>query len=72
MTPSLIRAARAGLGWSQEKLAAEARLHPKSVAYWEGRAASRNRPKPQALDRMAEAFARAGLKIEGAAIHFPE
>jgi len=72
MTPMLIKAARAGLGWSQEKLAAEASLHPKSVAYWEGRAASRNRPQSPAVDRMAEAFARAGLKIEGAAIHFPE
>ncbi len=72
MSPMLIKAARAGLGWSQEKLAAEARLHPKSVAYWEGRAPSRDRPQPQALDRMAEAFARAGLRIEGAAIHFPE
>ena len=32
---SQIRAARAGLGWSQEELAGRAGIHAKAVAYWE-------------------------------------
>ena len=34
-TGSQIRAARAGLGWSQEELANHAGIHAKAVAYWE-------------------------------------
>ena len=30
-----IAPARRGLGWTQVRLAAEAGLHPKAVAYWE-------------------------------------
>ena len=30
-----IAAARALLGWSQDKLAEESKLHPNSIAYWE-------------------------------------
>ena len=32
---SQIRAARAGLGWSQAELAGRAGIHAKAVAYWE-------------------------------------
>ena len=37
MKAAHIKAARAALGWTQVELARRAKLHPKSVAYWEGR-----------------------------------
>lgn len=36
MTPQLLKAARAGLNLTQSELAAAAKVHPKSIAYWEG------------------------------------
>jgi DNA-binding XRE family transcriptional regulator len=76
MKPTLIRAARAGLGWSQETLAKEAGIHPKSVAYWErhtalGGAGTVQRGEGTALPKMQAAFARKGVVVEGHRLTFP-
>lgn len=69
-----IRIARRGLGWTQARLAAEAGLHPKAIAYWEG--ACRGDASPHrmhtgtglhrinaALDRQGVTFGPDGVKI---------
>ncbi|WP_306133457.1 helix-turn-helix domain-containing protein [Roseivivax marinus] len=71
MHAPIIKAARAGLGWSQAQLAAEAGIHPKAVAYWERKTRPRgDAPSVGAIPLMREAFARHGVKIEGSAITF--
>lgn len=61
MTPATIKAARAGLNWTQERLAQEAGIHPKAVAYWEAPGRTPQRQQTPALQRIADAFDRAGL-----------
>ena len=56
---SQIRAARAGLGWSQEELAGQAGIHAKAVSYWE----HRQRVKGWAAERMLAAFESAGVEV---------
>ncbi len=70
MRPEVIRAARAGLGWSQEQLAQEAGVHQKSVAYWE-RGGGGPGARSRTLPAMQAAFAKHGVVIVGQAIHFP-
>ncbi len=63
-TGSQIRAARAGLGWSQAELAGRAGIHAKAVAYWErmGRV-SRHQAQGWALEKMLAAFKSAGVDV---------
>ncbi len=56
---SQIRAARAGLGWSQEELAGQAGIHAKAVSYWE----HRQRVQGWAAERMLAAFKSAGVDV---------
>ena len=68
--PSIIRAARAGLGWTQEELAAAAGIHPKSVAYWEGRPNDKRHAPEGAIPRIKEALAQGGVLIDGETLRF--
>ena len=54
-----IRAARAGLGWSQAELAGRAGIHAKAVQYWEHRQQAQGR----APTRMLAAFRSAGVEV---------
>ncbi len=61
---SQIRAARAGLGWSQAELAGRAGIHAKAVAYWERMGeVSRRQAQGWALERMLAAFSAAGVDV---------
>ena len=59
-----IRAARAGLGWSQAELANHAGIHAKSTCYWERRGViSPRQAQGWALERMLAAFNSAGVDV---------
>ncbi len=59
-----IRAARAGLGWSQIELAERAGIHAQSASYWERQGAiSRYRAQGRALGLMLAAFKSAGVEV---------
>ena len=59
-----IRAARAGLGWSQTELAERAGIHAQSASYWERQGAiSRYRAQGRALGLMLAAFRSAGVDV---------
>ncbi len=61
---SQIRAARAGLGWSQEDLADRAGIHAKSTCYWERQGViSPRQAQGWALERMLAAFSAAGVDV---------
>ncbi len=61
---SQIRAARAGLGWSQEELAGRAGIHAKAVAYWERMGeVSRRQAQGRAPGRMLVALRSAGVDV---------
>ncbi len=61
---SQIRAARAGLGWSQEELANHAGIHAKAVQYWERMGCvSRRQAQGWAPERMLAAFKSAGVDV---------
>ncbi len=61
---SQIRAARAGLGWSQAELAGRAGIHAKAVAYWEHMGeVSRRQAQGWALEKMLAAFQSAGVDV---------
>ena len=61
---SQIRAARAGLGWSQTELAERAGIHAQSASYWERQGAiSRYRAQGRALGLMLTAFQSAGVDM---------
>ncbi len=63
-TGSQIRAARAGLGWSQAELAGRAGIHAKAVAYWERMGAvSRRQASGWAPERMLVALSAAGVEM---------
>lgn len=72
MAHNTLRAARAGLNWTQERLAIEAGVHPKSVAYWERTAGQTIHPEGQVMPKVLDAFARHGVMIEGARITFTD
>lgn len=73
-----IAIARRGLGWTQERLAAEAGLHPKAVAYWERMDRGRAIPHPMhtgsGLYRISAALDRQGVTFgpDGVNIPMPE
>ncbi len=59
-----IRAARAGLGWSQTELAERAGIHAQSASYWERQGEiSRYRAQGRALGLMLAAFKSAGVDV---------
>ena len=59
-----IRAARAGLGWSQAELANHAGIHAKAVAYWERMGeVSRRQARGWAPGRMLAALSSAGVDV---------
>ena len=59
-----IRAARAGLGWSQTELAERAGIHAQSASYWERQGAiSRYRAQGRVLGLMLAAFRSAGVDV---------
>jgi len=59
-----IRAARAGLGWSQTELAERAGIHAQSASYWERQGAiSRYRAQGRVLGLMLAAFNAAGVEV---------
>ena len=61
---SQIRAARAGLGWSQVELAEHASIHAKAVQYWERMGeVSRRQARGWAPTRMLAAFQSAGVDV---------
>ncbi len=61
---SQIRAARAGLGWSQDELAGLVGIHAKAVAYWERMGeVSRRQAQGWALEKMQAAFQSAGVDV---------
>ena len=66
---SQLRAARAGLGWSQGELADRAGIHAKAVAYWERMGeVSRRQAQGWAPERMLAApsgYAATGKAISG-------
>ena len=63
-TGSQIRAARAGLGWSQVELAGRAGIHAKSTCYWERQGViSPRQAKGSALEKMVAAFNAAGVDV---------
>ena len=71
MNATTIKAARAGLDWTQARLATEAGIHAKSVAYWE-RMPGEIPPQPEAgaIPRIMEALARHGVVIDGNTVQF--
>ncbi len=63
-TGGQIRAARAGLGWSQAELANHAGIHAKAVAYWERMGeVSRHQARGWAPGRMLAALSSAGVDV---------
>ncbi len=61
---SQIRAARAGLGWSQDELAGLVGIHPKAVAYWERMGeVSRRQAHGWAPERILAALKSAGVDV---------
>lgn len=74
MTPRHIRAARGYLGWTRERLAKEAGIHHKSVAYWEccRDGSTIDHPDSGAVPKMREALARHGVLVEEQAIRFSD
>ncbi len=59
-----IRAARAGLGWSQAELAGRAGIHAKAVAYWERMGeVSQRQAQGWAPGRMLAALSSAGVEV---------
>ncbi len=70
MTPQTIKAARAGLEWSQNRLAKEAGVHPKTVARWENQATRDDAPTPQAIGKMQAAFERHGVSLTSDSVIF--
>ena len=59
-----IRAARAGLGWSQEELAGHAGIHAKAVAYWERMGeVSRRQAQGRAPEKMLAALSSTGVDV---------
>lgn len=70
MNSTTIKAARAGLDWTQARLAQEAGLHAKSVAYWERMPGEMPEAANGAPPKIREAFARAGVAIEGNVVRF--
>ena len=59
-----IRAARAGLGWSQAELASHAGIHAKAVAYWERMGeVSRRQAQGRAPEKMLAALKFAGVDV---------
>lgn len=71
--PNMIRAARAGLGWTQEELAELAGVHHKSVALAEQEGRRRTRQTPNAVEpKIWAAFAQHGVKLEASTLTFPQ
>ena len=71
MTPTTLKAARAGLGWTQAELAAHAEIHYKSVANAERSNTRPRRISPDnVLPKIEAALARHGVTISGNAVHF--
>ena len=70
MHSATIKAARAGLDWTQKDLANAAGIHPKSVAYWERMTGELPESPNGAIRSMKEALARHGVTIEGNAVRF--
>ncbi len=66
MKAAHLQAARAARGWTHEELARRASLHPKSVAYWEGRDGSDQ--AKGAVVAIRHAFEQAGIIIESGSI----
>jgi DNA-binding transcriptional regulator YiaG len=66
MKSAHIKAARAALGWTQEELARRAKVHPKSIAYWEARDGG-GHPRG-AVAAIRHAFEQAGIIIESGSI----
>ncbi len=61
---SQIRAARAGLGWSQAELAGRAGIHAKAVAYWERMGeVSQRQAQGWAPERILAALQSAGVDV---------
>ncbi len=61
---SQIRAARAGLGWSQAELAGRAGIHAKAVAYWERMGeVSRRQAQGWAPEKMLADLNAAGVDV---------
>ena len=59
-----IRAARAGLGWSQVELARRAGVHEQSTCYWERQGAiSPRQAQRSALEKMLAALSSAGVEV---------
>ena len=70
MHSAIIKAARAGLDWTQKDLANAANLHPKTIAYWERMPGDLPETPNGAIRSMKEALARHGVTIEGNAVRF--
>ncbi len=70
MHSATIKAARAGLDWTQKDLADAAGIHAKAVAYWERMPGDLPETPNGAIRSMKEALARHGVTIEGNAVHF--
>lgn len=70
LSPSQIRAARAGIDWTQLELAERARVHVRTIKQLE-----RGRVNPQAgtQRRIANTFAKAGIQFspDGRALRLP-
>ena len=62
LTPSQIRAARAGLDWKQKDLARLARVHPRTIKKIER---GQVRPQRETAAGIAKAFAAAGVSFAG-------
>ena len=66
-TGSQIRAARAGLGWSQQELAGRVGIHAKAVQYWEHMGAvSKSQAQGWAPGRKLAALSSAGVEMKSA------
>tara|TARA_B110000977_G_scaffold196465_1_gene276891 strand:+ start:220 stop:483 length:264 start_codon:yes stop_codon:yes gene_type:complete len=70
ITPQTLRAARAGINWSQIDLATAAGIHPKSVAYHERGLASRTDEAAPVLSKMVDALQAQGVLIDGETVMF--
>jgi transcriptional regulator with XRE-family HTH domain len=60
ITASQMKAARQLLGWTQEQLAAEARLSPSTVSHCE---AGRHRTSPEIVSKLQRALEAAGVEF---------
>jgi len=60
---NFIRTGRAAAGWTQAELARRASLHPKTIAYWEVRAAT-HVARGYGPEQIRRAFADAGITFE--------